>query len=377
MKLRKEYDAFLQKHDLTPTSVMFDRNVNQDQITRLRAIYADRYPRASQLISDTMESWSGNVEVHNLAFQQAADEIEGILARIHRSVDFDYYIGEFPLGIINAQTLKVETGYLVLINQGIIKFLGDFSKLLVLSISNVDFTSDNKVRLRNGPTNDGFSVDSVNYMLATTIIDRFFAPILPDELRYIPFPKQPEGNLLRGGLFKGARDFIILHEFCHIRQGHLDGRISTNFDLQADMLPGAVHSHTTELIADYEAAKVCLDLFTDTEGVFDQRSFEAQCTLAGIVMFFCAFDLVESIANELVRKKTISETHPPSEIRLANLLMMLSNLFEENVLEFLPMARQIISWYVFSRAKVVEYATGIPVPNQLFAKKSMIESTLK
>lgn len=330
-QLRAEYEKYLDRYGLKPRRLPSKevREAGEREITRLmyeEAISRDD-PMADHILSHYEKNRSRSLaetrHPATIAIERAAAEVEATIralpafaGKFHDTV----FVGEFPTGSINCQAVKVDGGFLVLINSGTIMMLQQV----------VTF-------LWRGDANDPSSLatleaaDGVAEVLASYVQDGD------------PFygPKPVLGGIravVSGSMDAAALKFVIAHEYGHILAGHLAEPYPTSLVLETPV--GAIdvvgQNHAQELEADDIGYRLTLGVVANDdfdlatidagEGSHDHDALHAGLRLKCLIAAPFVPLTVDAIlgkfvdAAEALGRRASRDTHPPAVERIQRLL---------------------------------------------------------
>jgi hypothetical protein len=333
-KLRTQYLEYLALHGIRPREVP----PNADAL-RLAAI---EYLKASSEASGHSEQvWLDQMYQETdeyyrkdprhpaiITIEMLAEEVEQAIRGIEkyrRSLTTDVYAGEFPTGSINAQAVKVDDGFLMLINSGLMTVLTQVAEFLVAG--DPDKVGDKDA---NRATIDGIVGVLEAYL-------RFGDPFLG------PRPMSgAQGKMFAvHTLAHATQRFVVAHEYGHVIAGHLDDHVMRLEQLDTRVGPISVikkEDLRQELEADVIAHKILLgvedykkiDLDAIDKGYERNvsgsdliRAFELKAAIAAPFFFF-TIDIILNTVAEVVGSvlgtvRPENDTHPLSTARFANL----------------------------------------------------------
>jgi hypothetical protein len=331
--LRAEYEAYLSRHGLKPRRVPSrqEREATYRQVTRI--MYEEARARDDPWAEEMLIAYEKNrdrdlAETRNpltIELEKIAEEIE---ATIHALPEFaakfhdNVFVGEFPTGSVDCQTVKVEGGLLVLVSSGTLMMLQQVVTFLV----------------REGGTGQPDSrasqtaADGVATVIATYLEagDPVFAP------------KPLVGGmqaLLSTSLSQAAKKFIIAHEYGHILAGHLDepGADPITLETKAGAIDVLRKDHAQEFEADDIGYRLTLGVPTYED--FDLAAITAaeksdypsavhaaaiqKCLIASpfvLLTIEAIIDKFREAARTIADAPSLFDTHPPAKERIERLM---------------------------------------------------------
>jgi len=222
------------------------------------------------------------------------------------------HVDLFPTGDLNAMSMPVPGGHLVLVNTGLMNLVFNVLKIHVLS-------------QRIGPTNqDGALVteSQVRLLLAEALNAYIYGA--GSWMTWSTPPLQGRRSELIASTLALCEDFVLAHEIGHVLAG--DRLEATYMSAPAEApVPGLdipLADHQAELAADHTGAEIVMAAFgVDASlGPMDERSL-----WAGLLFFFLVDDAVRSTQGHLdtptvKRRSGAVTTHPPAGQRREQLV---------------------------------------------------------
>jgi hypothetical protein len=331
--LKSEYLAFLDNFGLEPRTLPPDREEIMREMAR--RMYEEAKARGDPLAEEFRpELFEKNKERYlaetrhpaTMAITKASEAVEKNIQNIpsfRQKFANNVFAGEFPTGSVNCEVLKVEAGYIVLVNSGMITVLQQVAQLLWMG--DPDRPSDVEV----------------NAQTIAGVIE-----VLSAYLRYgNPYygPKPVSGGLKRLGVLfmtEACMNFVIAHEYGHVLAGHFSEQPPPSHELKTSA--GAIEvikkQWQQELEADEIAyrltlgvqsyAEVDLSIIDRAEGVNDARIlFEAvklKCAIAAPFVFLTIAAIIEEVgaarSGQSRHDYFANLTHPPAKERMARLV---------------------------------------------------------
>jgi hypothetical protein len=344
-KLREEYVAFLAEHDLHPRAIPSNRDAIEAAVMEhLKAQSKASGNPGDEFIGNWYDTWyQENREQiqqeikHGATFliETAAAEVEQSIRTIERyrgSRKVDVFAGEFPTGSINAQAVKVDSGFLLLINSGLLIMVQQVVEYLIQG--DPDNAKDREV--------NATAIDGVVAVLEAYL--RFGDPF------FGPKPMSGGGMMiLRHVLVHATQVFVVAHEYGHVIGGHLDGQLMRLEQLTTRV--GTINVIKKDWIQEFEAdviahkillgvedyASLDLSILSQADDLIKQanyldkssgsvlfRALELKARLAAPFIFF-TIDAILSDVQKAVRivkgvVQPYDDTHPPARERMDKLI---------------------------------------------------------
>jgi hypothetical protein len=217
-QLKVEYVRYLKQHGLKPRKLppKAEREAGErEMVSRMyeEALAHDDPFAAGILVAYERNRFRDLEETRHPAaveLEQTAAEVEvtiralpGFAQRFHDEV----FVGEFPTGSLNGEAVKVDGGYLVLVNSGTLTTL----QMVV-------------TYLWGGNPDDPNSPESVS--VADHVAELLATYIEYGDAFYGPRPVAGGLPAMGGSLMTAAaRKFAVAHEYGHILGGHLSGAL--------------------------------------------------------------------------------------------------------------------------------------------------------
>lgn len=262
-------------------------------IELLKSNQADRFEIANKIITHRKETANDELEAYH---QDLSDRLRNLRYTVPKNI----YVGMTSTGLLNAQAILREDGYLVLIDSGC------FPLLEVAAWVTIE-----KLDLR---TKGIILADAITQYCEWEIstVDRP-AP-LKLALEYGPYIDSNVSPVSIDFLVRRAMDFVLAHEYAHIQKGHLTEKIMSlkiapdKTILVSEKLQGCERS------ADMWALVALLSKLPDD---YDEYGKASACL--GPMLFLGVWSLVE----EWRRKHGLNySTHPESAERLMSVQMV-------------------------------------------------------
>ena len=333
-KLHEEYLSYLAQYGLEPRSIPAKAVALQAEVVE----HLRNQAKASG--DDFVASWIEEAYEKNkerylnetrhpsvVLIETTAAEVEQSVQAIDKYRDLlnvDVFVGEFPTGLINARVVKADSGFIVLINSGLLVSIEQIVEFLVAGDP-------------DDPANDvanRTTIDGVVEVLKTYL--RFGDPFFG--------PKPLSGGLtmfLVHALSQACRAFVVAHEYGHVIAGHFEGRAMQLEQLETNdgTISVIKKEWKQELEADTIAHKIVLGIDDYAQldlAIIDEafasddfkssvlaRATEVKAAIAAPFVFL-TIDAILADVQEALRiasSATRSDnTHPPAQKRMANLM---------------------------------------------------------
>jgi hypothetical protein len=234
----------------------------------------------------------------------------------------DVFVGEFPTGSINCQTVKVDGGFLVLVNSGTLMMLQQV--VTFLWRGNPDDSRSPSIQV----------VDGVAEVLAAYVQhgDPYYGP------------KPLVGGMLAffsSLMTSAARKFVVAHEYGHILAGHLSGPNAEPVKLETEV--GALDVLRKNYAQEFEADDIGYRIALGIASVHDfnlaaidagysgdfhaiREGAKQKCLIAGPFVALTIDAILRRFYDS--RRSAGSnvpsdDTHPPAEDRIEALLSLI------------------------------------------------------
>jgi len=336
--LRSQYRAYLAGFGLKPRPLPPNyQELQEAMLKHMAQLNADdpfTRPLFEALMADKERYRNETRHPATILLEKRAEEVEkAISARpaYSHQLPLDVFVGEFPTGRINAEAVRVDGGYLVLVDSGALVVIQQVAEFLV--DGDPDHPDD---REANRGTVDGI-VDVLDAYLEHG--DPFFGP------RPLTGGLQ---SLLKLHLREATQRFIVAHEYAHILAGHFNqnqGAVEP-VETRAGVTDTLRKEWAQELEADTIGYKLLLGVDEYSEinlAVIDKPYSDPEnCTgadwSAGLALksalaapfIMLTIDLfLETVSQVMAyaRKKTPSRSsHPPARERMDNVFPAIKRL---------------------------------------------------
>jgi hypothetical protein len=319
-ELREQYLEYLRDYDLAPRPV--PSNATELQQRTFERMQGDAR-RQGDPFADQIDEWwqtarHSQFDLHpaEVILGRLKDWVEGRIGETSGYSDRvipDTYVGEFPTGDVNARATRVDGGYLVLVNSGLLVLLKQVAETLV----------------RNGGRGEEGREDTI-----ATLASVALAYVRYSDPMFGPLPLSGGTSALVVHQLNRALDrFVIAHEYAHLLCGHLDEieRIAT----PAGTIDAVRESKEDEKQADLVAHELLLGKdprLVDVPSVEEMARVEdvrelarAADTSFGMIaplLFFALTDLIMATymaVRDLTSNAFVSDTHPSTRERIENI----------------------------------------------------------
>lgn len=330
-RLRAEYEKYLGQHGLKPRKLPSrqDREAGQREVVRI--MYEEAKSRDDPMAEGILLAYEKNrdrylAETRHPAIikiEKAAEEVEAAIralpafaGKFHDEV----FVGEFPTGSINCQTVKVDGGLLVLVNSGTLMMLQQVVTFLWRGVA------DNP-----GSQESLHAADGVAQVLASYVEH--------GDPYYGPKPLSGGMPAMASSLMSAAAmKFVVAHEYGHILAGHLaePNVESIAIETEVGVIDVLRKNHAQEFEADEIGYRLTLGVAANEDfdlAVIDVKDFNdldavraglrQKCLIAApfVTLTIDAILGRFSDAARLIGNKPVSrETHPPADDRIERLL---------------------------------------------------------
>ncbi|MET8757908.1 hypothetical protein [Lentzea sp. NPDC004782] len=327
--LRAEYEKYLARHGLRPRRLPSLRTREAAEREMVRIMYEEARSRDDPMAEMILASYermrkSGHAETRHTAtimIESSAAEVEATIRSLPKFAEMfhhDVFVGEFPTGSINCATVKVDGGFLVLVNSGMISMLGQV----------VNF-------LWRGDPDDS---DSIRSMQAADGV----AEVLASYLRNgDPFygPRPVNGGMIAIAvkcMVDAALKFVVAHEYGHVLLGHLSGTATETLPVNTEV--GAIEALRKSHDQEFQADEIGYDLTLGVAreefdlAVIDAARSDDRALLPATKQKSLIAAPFVSLAVDVVLEKFFAETapagnasrvrgtHPPAVERVVRLL---------------------------------------------------------
>lgn len=227
-RLRAEFEKYLARFGLRPRPLP-SREVREAGLRSVvRIQYEEAKARGDPMAEGILITYEKNRERYLAETRHpAAIEIEETALEVEATIRAlpafagrfrdDVFVGEFPTGSVNCQTVKVDDGFLVLVNSGTLMMLQQV----------VTF-------LWRGNADDPNSPESLQ--AADGVAEVLAAYVQHGDPYYGPKPLV--GGMLAFAsilMISAARKFVVAHEYGHILAGHLSGPNAEQVKLETEV----------------------------------------------------------------------------------------------------------------------------------------------
>jgi len=218
------------------------------------------------------------------------------------------FAGDFPTGDFNAHAVRVPdgTGYVFLLNVGLMSLIYDTAKLLLSQSRWATFDQGGNPIQGTETGRSEISYKEAGQSLRDMIYNYVkLKEWTPPQERFVI--KDETRNLILGMLALAADKFVLAHEFGHAILGHLDRSQCCSISVPDVGITLSVvsKSYEDEFTADLVAGALILESLPK-EISNRHEAFTAEVSVAGPFLFFEIARLIEKVAEA----KYV--THPPT-----------------------------------------------------------------
>ncbi|GAF91687.1 unnamed protein product, partial [marine sediment metagenome] len=236
------------------------------------------------------------------------------------------FAGVFPTGRFNAHAKKVpdESGYVFLLNVGLMQLIYDTAKILFSQARWAKFDSEGKPVSGSETGTPEINYDEAGGLLKD-IIHRYLKFKKWTVPEYKLVIQDGPRNMILAKAVMAVEKFVLAHEFGHAILGHLDRNVHHLLEVpEIGRTVSVVNKdQKDEFAADLVGGILILQGLP--KRIDDpQKALSVQVAVAGSFLFFELAHLVEKAA-----KKVKYTTHPPAQQRA----QMLEQLFKKHLPE--------------------------------------------
>jgi len=332
-RLRAEFEKYLSRYGLKPRPLPSRQVREAGEREVVRIMYEEAKSRGDPMAESILIAYEKNRDRYlaetrhpaTIAIEKAAARVEETIRALPAfAVKFhdEVFVGEFPTGSINCQTVKVDGGFLVLVNSGTIAMLQQV--VTFLWRGDADHPSS-PASLQ--------AADGVAEVLASYVEygDPFYGP-----------------RPLAGGLLavasslmdEAAMEFVVAHEYGHILAGHLNQPDAEPLALETEV--GAIEVLRKNRAQEFEADDIGYRLVLgvaaaeefdlavidagDSDDLDALRAAVRQKCLIAAPFVHLTIDVILGKffdAAHLAGNRPVSpDTHPPAVERIERLLAL-------------------------------------------------------
>ena len=335
MTLQTEWEEFICRFPRNPIP---PRTYDMKDLERRFPVYFER-----------LKKDIGTNGPHNpdIMLRQMALQCERFYQTVGVELDFDYYLGEFFTGEINAAATLAPSGYFFLINNGLRDVIFKFCKSFIWSSEFVYMHTHQKCELPPGYDPQSYTFSSIADYLGDTIYI-YLRKLPQDLLTKLVIPANENASLLFAYGDTHAVSFVIMHEMAHAILGHL------NQDNMRHVLPddNSVMIYNQSQQQEYEADWLAASALHACESTGSRyytpdESRLASWRLNSICLVMLCLDLVEEGAEVLSGSSAPVEkrTHPYALMRIRAILKLFEHQWEQDPVEAFPVLETTLSWY--------------------------------
>jgi hypothetical protein len=231
-------------------------------------------------------------------------DVERGLDRLGRRLHFRCYIGPFPTGDLNAMSLRIPSGALILLNTGLMNLVFTVLKIHVLS-----------QRIGPGKKERVLISERQVTLLLAEALNAYLYGAGAWMTWQIPQLDARRSNLIAPTLGI-CEDFVLAHEYGHLLAGDRDQPDYLTAPVQAPVPDLAIPtaSQQAEFAADQLAVET---VWAAIVGDAVPSPYEERTLFAGLLLFFL-LDTVVRAADVRLRATSpalVVETHPPPQER--------------------------------------------------------------
>ena len=267
-QLRAEYENYLSRYGLKPrpqlpkevreasmrevVRIMYEEARSRDDpmAEHMMTLSEERIERD---LAETRHPAVISIEKAALSVEETIRTLPAFAERFHDNV----FVGEFPTGSMNCETVRVEGGFLVLVNSGTLTMLQQVVTFLCRG------DADNPTSSASLEAADGIADVLANYVEHG---DPFYGPkpLLGGML-----------SMLSSPLSCAAEKFVVAHEYGHILAGHLAESSTQSIAIESGV--GTIEvvrkNHEQEFEADDLGYRLTLGI--DAYDKFDLKPIDA------------------------------------------------------------------------------------------------------
>jgi hypothetical protein len=334
--LKHEYERLLQSHKiLSPEGHLLDEKrkekIEQNILWRLfRRISDDKVP------STEGDSWEAAkkelLSGMNPHLSRLANKVERTMTEMNLSLDAPVYIGEFPTGSFEGSALPQKSGYLILINTGLMSCLYQLCKLLANHTTLTCTVTEHRGK-RSERVYTSLSPNEITNGFSEILLVYYLWPYYKGDpsLREIPDPPSALWAEVFRGIAYSAEMFVIAHEYGHCLMEHTLKYQSTRDKLEDDSVEAILnHPWGKEIQADAIACGIMFGMLPKDVSTPAQM-YLLQAIFAGIVLFFCVDNLYTKLLGKLKGEANLDNSHPPPGLRLNFMREMLKKMVNDEV----------------------------------------------
>lgn len=335
LTLQNEWEEFISRFPRNPAPL---RTYDLEALERRFPIYFEK-----------LKKDIGANEPHNLDIQlrQMGLQCEDFYRIAGIEIDFEYCLGEFFTGEINAAVTPAPSGYFFLINTGLRDVIFKFCKSFIWSSEFVYTHTHEACELPPGYNSKSYTFSSIADYLGDTIY--IYLRKLPEDLlSKLAMPANENAALLFAYTDTNAIYFVIMHEMAHAKLGHLNRDDMMHVLPDDNSLMIYRQSQQQEHEADWLAASAlhACESNGSTHYTPDESRF-ASWRLNSICLVLLCLDLLEEGAEVLSGSSAPVEkrTHPYPLVRIRMILALFEHQWGQDPVEAFPALEATLSWY--------------------------------
>lgn len=308
--LKAEYEDFLAQYGVAPRTtdeafrdfLAYAEKVHDTESIKACRLALERPapPHPAQMILEDTAAW----------VERAIRSERG-----RRALPRRVYIGEFPIGSVNALATVAVGGFIVLVNSGLLTLMRQVPQALCLE--------------------GGFPDEEI---LKPRVLDTLAAIVRAyveyDDPLYGPTPLAP--GLMRDlcdGTTSYCQRFVVAHEYAHILRGHFDHQDTAQVGTKVGSVDALTKSREQEFEADREAYELLLATAHARRAAEPDSGVSQLHISAAVAAPFVTlqiFDLITVATERLGRKVAGSEvaSHPSPVERMRPLYLKVQDMPE-------------------------------------------------
>jgi len=342
MTLQTEWEEFISRFPRNPAPL---RTYDLKNLERRFPMYFER------LRKDVGANKPHNLDI---LLRQMALQCERFYRTAGSELDFDYYLGEFFTGEINAAATLAPSGYFFLINTGLRDVIFKFCKSFIWSSEFVYMHTHQACELPPGYDPQSYTFSSIADYLGDTIYI-YLRKLPQDLLARLVMPANENAALLFAYSDTHAVSFVIMHEMAHAILGHLNRDNMRRVFPDDNSVMIYRQSQQQEHEADWLAASAlhaCES--TGSRHYTPDESRFASWRLNSIFLVLLCLDILEESVEVLSGSSAPVEkrTHPYPLVRIRVIQELFEDQWGQHLVEAFPVLEATLSWYEKIRPRV-------------------------
>lgn len=325
-RLRQEYAQILMHHDFVLSNDIYDPGTANQVLQEMRHSDSAESLGIGLSDSDSKELARKLVVRPGLSgvLEELSVEIEAMLKRAGKPSPTQTLVAEFPTGCFNAQALRTDAGYIVLVNTGLMMLVHQVAKIMSFSVVFSEFGRDGKPLPGTDRAESEFESQRLPAMLDA--IKAYLTYEDPSKARRWPIPGAGKRKVIHS-LVHCCEQFVVAHEYAHIISGHFDDTEDKLVITPAGNIRLLNKTWGEEYEADIVAAEILLSSLPSRIVTGSEDHWRAMNVAAGSLFFFHLDSMITRASVVLGRslETDARPSHPPSEERASRLRMF----FEE------------------------------------------------